>query len=236
MIWFNVTCMQTNQVFEVMNQPKTATMIITLSSLQINIEHEVIIVCGPNMPPLGSSMMSWKLSDALTQICLIVFVNGLDLWWFCQIDFFKSNAWCADECGNELSIGAHFVVCSCCVHHATVMRCVPLAALIPKFPLHQESLKEISPELKHIFVKFRLETGHHQIHRKQQKASHRFPNVCNEMRGVNYRQLVSKAVHVPRLSYPVSCKIITTGYNKWTKIATKISTSLLSELTPTVST
>ena len=59
---------------------------------------------------------------------------------------------------------------SCCVHHATVMRCAPLAVSIPKFPLHQESLKEIGPELKHVFVKFCLETGRWQIHRDWTKA------------------------------------------------------------------
>ena len=63
------------------------------------------------------------------------------------------------------------------VHHATVMRCVPLAALIPKFPLHQESLKEISPELKHVVVKFRLETGHREVRRKLGKGTTRFFNV-----------------------------------------------------------
>ena len=41
---------------------------------------------------------------------------------------------------------------------------------------------------------------------------------------------------VPRLPCPISCETIATVCNKVAKIATKISTSLLSKLTPTVST
>ena len=41
---------------------------------------------------------------------------------------------------------------SCCIHHTTVVRCAPLAVLIPEFPSHRELLKEIGPELKHIFL------------------------------------------------------------------------------------
>ena len=32
------------------------------------------------------------------------------------------------------------------------LRCAPLAVSIPKFPLHRELLKEIAPELKHVFL------------------------------------------------------------------------------------
>ena len=64
-----------------------------------------------------------------------------------------------------------------CVRSTVVMRYVPPAVLIPKFPLHQELLKEIGPELKHVFVRFRLETGHRQTHRKLTKASRRFVNI-----------------------------------------------------------
>ena len=38
-----------------------------------------------------------------------------------------------------------------------------------------ESLKGIGPELRHIFVRFRLETGHCQMHRRLPRASRRFP-------------------------------------------------------------
>ena len=64
-------------------------------------------------------------------------------------------------------------MCSNCY----LMRTVPLVMSLPIFPPYRELLREIGPELKRIFVKFRLETGHHQIHRKLQKASRRFPNV-----------------------------------------------------------
>ena len=57
------------------------------------------------------------------------------------------------------------------------MRYAPPAVLIPNFPLHRESLKEIGPELKHIFLGFCLETGHCQTHRKLARASRRFLNV-----------------------------------------------------------
>ena len=39
--------------------------------------------------------------------------------------------------------------------------CFPIAHCVtPNFLLSPELLKEIAPELKHIFVRFRLETGH----------------------------------------------------------------------------
>ena len=47
----------------------------------------------------------------------------------------------------------------------------------PKFLSHRELLKEIGPELKHIFVKFRLETGHREVHRKLGEGTTRFFNI-----------------------------------------------------------
>ena len=57
----------------------------------------------------------------------------------------------------------------------------------PKFLLHRELLKEISPELKHIFVKFRLETGHRDVHRKLGKGITRFFSIG---RTSEYRELL----------------------------------------------
>ena len=50
-------------------------------------------------------------------------------------------------------------------------------SLIPKFLWHRELLKEIGPELKHVFVKFRLKTGHQWIHRNLDEGITRFFNI-----------------------------------------------------------
>ena len=41
----------------------------------------------------------------------------------------------------------------------------------------EDSVRKISPKLKHIFVRFRLETGYHQTHCKLPKVSPRFLNI-----------------------------------------------------------
>ena len=46
-----------------------------------------------------------------------------------------------------------------------------------KFLLHRELLKEIGPEFKHIIVKFRLKTGHREVHRKLGEGTTRFFNI-----------------------------------------------------------
>ena len=56
-----------------------------------------------------------------------------------------------------------FTLClPCCL--CTLYAASHVHSMNPKFLLHRELLKEISPELKHIFVKFRLETGHREVH------------------------------------------------------------------------
>ena len=72
---------------------------------------------------------------------------------------------------------AGFTLCSTTV----IMRYVPPAVSFPIFPLHHELLKEIGPELKHVFVRFCLETGHRQIHRELPKASSRFLNIIRTL-------------------------------------------------------
>ena len=51
--------------------------------------------------------------------------------------------------------------------------------LLEPVALHYSSdfFKEIGPELKHVFVKFRLETGHLWIHRNLDEGMPRFFNV-----------------------------------------------------------
>ena len=59
------------------------------------------------------------------------------------------------------------------------MRHVPL--VMP----YQELLRENGPEMKCNIVKFRPETGQHQIHRKLPKAQHRFLNIVEMLESVS---------------------------------------------------
>ena len=68
---------------------------------------------------------------------------------------------------------------------AIVMRYVPLVMSIPIFPPCRELLRENDPEMKRNFVKFRLETGQHQIHRKLPKGQCRFLNVVETSESVS---------------------------------------------------
>ena len=80
-----------------------------------------------------------------------------------------------------------FTLCSPC-RLGTLPAASHVHSMNPKFLSHRELLKEISPELKHIFVKFRLETGHWKVHRKLGKGITRFFNIG---RTSEFRELVA---------------------------------------------
>ena len=98
----------------------------------------------------------------------------------------RPSATCADVCGNETACRsrfcgllhllegvADFALCLTIV----VTRSASLVVSFPIFPPCRELLRQIGPELKRVFVRFCLETGHHQIHRKLSKVSRRILNV-----------------------------------------------------------
>ena len=62
----------------------------------------------------------------------------------------------------------------------------------------RELLRKISPELKRIFVRFRLETGHHQIHCKLPKASRRFLNIVQTLESEDSNTMAgNRSRHAP---------------------------------------
>ena len=134
------------------------------------------------MLPTGGGNVSCSIKRSTTCSKMLLLVRLCCQWSVLR----RPSATCADVCGIETAYRSGFCVLlhlfksvmgfTLCLI-AVIKRCAPLAVSMSIFPPCRELLRRTSPELKHIFVRLCLETGHHQIHCKLPKASHRFLNI-----------------------------------------------------------